>query len=131
MAWSWTSSIPPSLEAPSLARTFVEASLGSAYRDVGMVAETCDDLVVIVSELVTNAVRAGSGEVGLTVGLERGRVVVRVTDSAVGWPEPRTAAIDDPGGRGLPLVAALSAAWGVRLADTGKTVWAELAVSSG
>ena len=38
--------------------------------------------------------------------------------------------LDDVGGRGLPLVSALSAAWGVQLADDGKVVWAELDVPS-
>jgi hypothetical protein len=54
--------------------------------------------------------------------------MVRVTDEAEGWPEQRAATIHDVGGRGLPLVSALSEKWGVRTADTGKVVWAELKI---
>jgi anti-sigma regulatory factor (Ser/Thr protein kinase) len=88
----------------------------------------CDDLELIVSELVTNAVRAGSPTVVVSVGTQEGRIVVRVSDEAAGWPEQREATIHDIGGRGLPLVSALSETWGVRMADTGKVVWAELKI---
>lgn len=88
----------------------------------------CDDLELVVSELVTNAVRAGSPTVVVTIAVEAGRVLVRVTDEAQGWPEQRAAGIHDVGGRGLPLVSALSTAWGVRPAARGKVVWAELAI---
>jgi hypothetical protein len=64
------------------------------------------------------------------VGLEDDRIRLHVSDEAEGWPESRQASVYDTGGRGLPLVSALSSAWGVRLVPTGKVVWAELAVPS-
>jgi signal transduction histidine kinase len=88
----------------------------------------CDDLELIVSELVTNAVRAGSGRVHVSVETTDAKVIVRVTDDAAGWPEARRAGSDDTTGRGLPLVSAISRSWGVRLAGAGKVVWAELPV---
>jgi anti-sigma regulatory factor (Ser/Thr protein kinase) len=113
--------------APAAARVFAKAALAELLERPSPTA-LCDDLELVVSELVTNAVRAGSPVVTVAVSLERTRIVVRVSDHAVGWPEEREAAADDPGGRGLPLVSALSASWGVRLIESGKVVWAELAV---
>ncbi len=112
---------------PAAARAFAKATLGSLLAPPVPEA-LCDDVELVVSELVTNAIRAGSPVVGVAVGLERTRVVLRVRDEAVGWPAQRTPGSDDPGGRGLPVVSALSATWGVRLAETGKVVFAELAV---
>jgi two-component sensor histidine kinase len=134
MAWSWTSSIPPSPEAPSVARTFVESSLGSAYRDVNVVAETCDDLVVIVSELVTNAVQASTTALRVDLDIEGSSVRLAVTDVATGMPTVTgPAASTQPYGRGLAIVAALSHDWGVVpvVADVdGKTVWARLQLAA-
>ncbi len=116
--------------APAAARVFAKSALDDLL-NAPPPAGLCDDVELVVSELVTNAVRAGSPTVIVSVSLERTRIVVRVKDHAVGWPEERRAAVDDPGGRGLPLVSALSASWGVRLVETGKVVWAELAVPAG
>ena len=130
MTWSCTSSIPPSPEAPSVARAFVEASLGSAYRDTGIVAETCDDLVVIVSELVTNAVQAATAALRVDLDIEGRSIRLAVTDVASGMPTVSDrAASSQPFGRGLAIVAALSHEWGVvpvAAAQDGKTVWARL-----
>ncbi|MDT4926831.1 MAG: hypothetical protein QOG01_4544 [Pseudonocardiales bacterium] len=111
--------------SPAAARTFAKAALTDLL-DRSVPPVLCDDLELIVSELVTNAVRAGSPTVVVSVGTQDGRILVRVTDEAEGWPEQREATTHDIGGRGLPLVSALSETWGVRKADTGKVVWAEL-----
>ncbi|HEU5267621.1 MAG TPA: ATP-binding protein [Jatrophihabitans sp.] len=113
--------------APSAARAFAKTALPTLL-DAPVPTALCDDVELVVSELVTNAVRAGSAVVTVSVSLERTRIVLRVRDEAVGWPAQRAAGSDDPGGRGLPLVSALCATWGVRLAETGKVVFAELAV---
>lgn len=111
--------------SPAGARSFVKAAIGELLRRQPP-ERLCDDLELVVSELVTNAVRAGSPRVGVALDVEDDRVVIRVSDEAGGWPEPRIADIYDIGGRGLPLVSALSTSWGVRLSSTGKVVWAEL-----
>lgn len=85
-----------------------------------------DDVELIVSELVTNAIRASSATVRVALERVGGRLAIRVSDEAPGWPEQRSAGIHDTGGRGLPLVSALSTSWGVSMAATGKVVWAEL-----
>jgi len=114
--------------SPAGARNFVKSAIGEL---LGRPApdRLCDDLQLVVSELVTNAVRAGSPRVSVALALEGDRAVVRVGDEAGGWPEPRIADIYDIGGRGLPLVSAISTSWGVRLSGTGKVVWAELRLS--
>lgn len=127
MAEATEQQFPGDPQSPGAARHFVTDTVGRLLtRPVSRAF--CDDLELVVSELVTNAVRAGSSVVIVAVALERGRVVLHVTDDAGGWPEPREAGVHDIGGRGLPLVSAVSAAWGVRLSGAGKMVWAELPV---
>lgn len=111
--------------SPAAARAFAKAALGELIT-TPIAPELCDDVELVVSELVTNAVRAGSPTVRVEVLREGARVTVRVTDKAAGWPEEREAGIRDTGGRGLPLVSAVSSAWGVRLAGAGKVVWADV-----
>jgi anti-sigma regulatory factor (Ser/Thr protein kinase) len=113
--------------SPAAARSFAKAAL-SDLLDRSVPPVLCDDLELIVSELVTNAVRAGSPTVHVSLGVEDDRIAIRVTDEAQGWPEQRTATIHDVGGRGLPLVSALSETWGVRVVETGKVVWAEIKI---
>jgi anti-sigma regulatory factor (Ser/Thr protein kinase) len=85
-----------------------------------------DDAVLVVSELVTNAlVHARSGAT-VTLRARAGRVRVEVTDHGAGSPEPRSPAPETVGGRGLLLVAAVAETWGIDPADDGKVVWAEL-----
>jgi anti-sigma regulatory factor (Ser/Thr protein kinase) len=120
-------------QAPAAARDFALKALERMLDDPAP-STFYDDVQLVVSELVTNAVRAGSPRVGLAVAMKRRRVVIEVSDAAVGWPEQRRAEIAEPGGRGLPLVDVLSDAWGVRGDEPGrggKVVWAELAVPVG
>ncbi|WP_375496858.1 ATP-binding protein [uncultured Jatrophihabitans sp.] len=114
--------------APSDARLFArQALLDLVGHDVagGMLG---GDVELIVSELVTNSVRAASPIVHVALSLSEAKLLVSVGDEAAGWPEQREAGIHDTGGRGLPLVSAISSSWGVRMLETGKTVWAELDV---
>ena len=112
--------------APAAARRFAEDALGELVSPLP--SDLSDDVALVVSELVTNAVRAGSGSAVVELALVDDRLAVRVTDAAGGWPQQRDAAITDTTGRGLALVSAISTSWGVRLTDTGKLVWAELAL---
>ncbi|WP_299529245.1 SpoIIE family protein phosphatase [uncultured Streptomyces sp.] len=93
-----------------------------------------DDLVdtteLLVSELVTNALRYGEGEVRLRLLRDR-TLVCEVWDAGLVQPRRRRARDTDEGGRGLQLVGLLSAAWGSRRTPRGKTVWFELALPDG
>ncbi|MEN3583234.1 SpoIIE family protein phosphatase [Streptomyces sp. ZYX-F-203] len=84
-----------------------------------------DTTELLVSELVTNALRYGEGDIGLRLLLDR-TLVCEVWDSGLVQPRRRRARDTDEGGRGLQLVGMLSAAWGSRRARGGKTVWFEL-----
>lgn len=112
------------------------ASVGEArrrvrahLRDQSCCEDTCETAVLLVSELVTNAVRHARGPlVKCSVGLEAGGVRIEVEDQGeAGTPVALLqAAADDVHGRGLHLVAALSQDWGVRERDGGPgcVVWA-------
>ncbi|MET9772898.1 SpoIIE family protein phosphatase [Streptomyces sp. NPDC006367] len=84
-----------------------------------------DTTELLVSELVTNALRYGEGEIRLRLLLDR-TLVCEVWDSGLIQPRRRRARDTDEGGRGLQLVGLLSAAWGSRRTPRGKTVWFEL-----
>ncbi|UFQ17830.1 SpoIIE family protein phosphatase [Streptomyces huasconensis] len=90
----------------------------------------CDTAELLVSELVTNALRYGEGEIRLRLLLDR-TLVCEVWDGSFVQPRRRRARDTDEGGRGLQLVGLLSAAWGSRRTPRGKTVWFELALPDG
>lgn len=90
--------------------------------------QTAETAVLIVSELVTNAVvHSGSRVVSCALQLGGGLLRVEVTDQGTGQTSPavRHAAADELSGRGLLLVSTVSEAWGVSPAlPCGWTVWA-------
>jgi CheY-like chemotaxis protein/anti-sigma regulatory factor (Ser/Thr protein kinase) len=89
--------------------------------------ELVNDAALVASELVTNAVVHARAGVELRVSFVRRVLRLEVVDSGGGTPDPRVATDEDEHGRGLLLVSALSAAWGVESVDNGrKLVWAEL-----
>jgi anti-sigma regulatory factor (Ser/Thr protein kinase) len=83
---------------------------------------------LLVSELVTNAVRHARGIDVVTVNLHAGRTWLRieVQDTDRHWPQPRIPGKHDDSGFGFILVDALASNWGVRETEAGKAVWAEL-----
>lgn len=87
-----------------------------------------EDLLLVVSELVTNAVVHGAEPIVVTVVRVAERVRVEVTDGASdSSPHNSRAAPDAENGRGLSVVTRLAVAWGWRATPgRGKTVWAEL-----
>ncbi|UUS29712.1 MULTISPECIES: SpoIIE family protein phosphatase/ATP-binding protein [Streptomyces] len=79
---------------------------------------------LILSELITNAIRYGTAPVH--VRLIHDRVLTcEVSDGSSTSPHLRYAATTDEGGRGLFLVAQLSERWGTRYTGQGKVIWAE------
>ncbi|MCX4964569.1 PAS domain-containing SpoIIE family protein phosphatase/ATP-binding protein [Streptomyces sp. NBC_00654] len=99
-----------------------------------LLAWDLDDLVdtteLLVSELVTNALRYGEGEIRVRLLRDR-TLVCEVWDAGLVQPRRRRARDTDEGGRGLQLVGLLSAAWGSRRTPRGKTVWFELPLPDG
>ncbi|MFI9766193.1 SpoIIE family protein phosphatase [Streptomyces sp. NPDC052415] len=87
-----------------------------------------DDLAftteLVVSELITNAVRYAGGPVELRL-IREDVLICEVTDPSNTQPRLRRARTTDEGGRGLFLVAQLTSRWGCRYGGTGKTIWTE------
>ncbi|MEU8120316.1 ATP-binding protein [Spirillospora sp. NPDC049024] len=123
--------LPAEITAPRSAREFTQVTL-----DAWGLADDAGDVVVAVSELVTNALRHGLEGIPqplplcpiqlVLIGHPR-RLVVSVTDPGAGAPEPVPGEPDRcaEGGRGLVVVGAVSDSWGwARLATGGKAVWA-------
>lgn len=108
-------------EAAGVARRFVRAHSDS------LPAAMLDDAQLLVSELVTNAVRHGRPAISLVVSLHPPLIGVAVHDEGDSLPPVAPVPPDagESGGRGLMIVDRLSSAWGV-LPDhqpPGKTVW--------
>ncbi|WP_425269734.1 SpoIIE family protein phosphatase [Kitasatospora cineracea] len=89
--------------------------------------ELVDTSELLVSELVTNALRHGRGEIRLRL-LRDKTMVCEVWDDAYAQPRQRRAQETDEGGRGLQLVSLLAERWGSRRTPKGKIVWFELAL---
>ncbi|WBO69113.1 SpoIIE family protein phosphatase/ATP-binding protein [Streptomyces camelliae] len=79
---------------------------------------------LILSELVTNAIRYGRSPIGVRLLRDR-TLICEVSDASTTSPHLRYAASTDEGGRGLFLVAQLADRWGTRYTPQGKVIWAE------
>lgn len=99
-------------------------STGKALADWGYYGSIVDDIVLMVSELVTNAVVHGAPDITLSLWLECGCVCGRVSDRGPGRPRLVTASDTAEHGRGLAMVAELARTlgWG-RTPGGGKRVW--------
>lgn len=80
---------------------------------------------LVVSELVTNAIRHGSPPVHLRL-IRCNVIVCEVSDGSSTAPHLRRAQTFDEGGRGLMLVAQVTRRWGARYTPAGKIIWAEV-----
>jgi serine phosphatase RsbU (regulator of sigma subunit)/anti-sigma regulatory factor (Ser/Thr protein kinase) len=89
--------------------------------------ETSFATELLLSELVTNAVRYGRAPIRVRLILDRA-LICEVHDASSTAPRMRHAATTDEGGRGLFLVAQLAQAWGTRYTTSGKVIWAECAL---
>jgi len=93
--------------------------------------EAVDTLLLVLSELVTNAVQHGGAPIGIRIECDGGSVRIEVSDAAGDPAEvsPRhDISLDGTGGMGLRIIDAVSIGWGAHEnpAGGGKTVWAEL-----
>lgn len=80
---------------------------------------------LIISELVTKAIRYGTGPIRLRLLHDRDSLICEVADGSSTAPRLRRAAITDEGGRGLFLVAQFAQRWGTRYLARGKVIWTE------
>ncbi|WP_369362588.1 sodium/proline symporter PutP [Streptomyces sp. CG4] len=84
---------------------------------------------LIVSELVTNAIRHAAGPVCLRLIRDRG-LICEVSDASSTAPRLRHARTTDEGGRGLLIVAQMARRWGTRYTKTGKIIWTEQVIAA-
>ncbi len=107
---SFSVALPRGPQAGSLAREAVRNRLCEA-----LPASTLDDVTLVVSELVANAVVHGAGEIGLRLEVDGLSVKGEVYDAgAFEPPPPGERGVDGVGGLGLLIVARLVESWGVR-----------------
>jgi anti-sigma regulatory factor (Ser/Thr protein kinase) len=108
---------------------------GSAKMARGFMADTligweCDNVVdtvvLLTSELVTNAVLHARTPLTVTVVLHARRLRVEVCDRNAVLPRVRPYEVDDATGRGLAMIAAYAAEWGAEARGDGKCVWFEI-----
>lgn len=118
MTSSVVRTLPRRADAAAEARREVRDLCWSRGRDV------VGDVELVVSELVANAVRHGTGEITLVLALLPDCVRVAVADRGPGAPTLVDAGTERTGGRGIALVDRLAAEWGViPLPHGGKEVW--------
>ncbi|RPK44122.1 MULTISPECIES: ATP-binding protein [Streptomyces] len=94
--------------------------------DLQLTGETLEELALLCSEIIANAVRHTTGPSTLTVRWTGSRLRVEVTDTTPGLPAPRNCSLNAESGRGLMLIAAIATDWGTTPTPTGKAVWFEM-----
>ena len=110
--------LPPESASAGVARRLVKTVLGEIVRPAAL-----DDVVLLTSELVTNAVVHAGTPVDVLVRDLHGRVQIEVFDAGPQVPVVVDEVLACNSGRGLRIVAALSEAWGAHPGRGGKTVW--------
>ena len=114
--------LPNDLRAPREARQAVARFLARSE-----VPQLIDDAQLLVSELVTNAVRHARGPIAVRASFRDGFLHLEVCDNAADCPPLRRAAgPDDVGGRGMELVEKLATRWGWSATEHSKVVWLDL-----
>jgi serine/threonine-protein kinase RsbW len=131
MSFRSNASFPCEPASPGRARSWAAEQISGALNHLPTMPSILDDAILVVSELVTNALRAGCSSADLNIEVDAEALRVGVIDDSPGVPVVHLAAPDDVGGRGLFLVAALANDWGVRKTDNGKEVWAALSLPFG
>lgn len=115
--------LAPDPEEVGRARAAVAEQVG----EWGLEDELVFTTELVVSELVTNAVRYAAGPIQLRL-IRDQTLICEVSDTGSTSPHLRHAGSDDEGGRGLFLIAQMTMRWGSRHTTEGKTIWAEQAL---
>ena len=115
----------PDLESVRRARRFTASWAGARG-----VEEVADDAALVVAELASNAVLHARTDFEVHLRVVAGGLRVDVCDGSTTQPLSGTLDVVAMSGRGLPLVNALAAGWGVDPREGGKCVWAHLLPTS-
>jgi anti-anti-sigma factor len=119
----FTIDLPADAATPRMARTEVAERVGDIPRR--------DELLLCISEVVTNAVLHAGTPKHLSVREEAGHLLVEVADGDPRVPVKRAHDLTSPTGRGLHFLDDLATRWGSRPTDDGKVVWFEFALTPG
>ncbi|MFB6815325.1 SpoIIE family protein phosphatase [Streptomyces sp. NPDC056347] len=111
------------VDADPVAVARVRQDAARQLRDWGL-EELVFTTELVLSELVTNAIRHAGGPVEVRL-IRAKQLTCEVSDPSATQPRMRRALLTDEGGRGLYLVAQLTTRWGSRYTRHGKTIWAE------
>lgn len=130
MCWAAEETFESDARTPGSARAYVSAQV-TKLLDLDRDTEPMPDLELVVSELVTNAVRAGAGNVSVGLVVHHDELQLDIADDGPGWPRLVQPEEHDPRGRGLVLVDALANRWHAeRLTGGGKRVTVMIALPS-
>ena len=113
--------LPPQPSSAGVAREVLACKLHEWHIDC-----LCDDAAIVVTELISNAVRHAATAVELRIVQLPSGVRLEVRDGSRQPLRQRWTTTDDEGGRGLHIVDALSSRHGVEPEPDGKRVWAEV-----
>jgi PAS domain S-box-containing protein len=116
---SATYQLPPEQEAVAASRRLVATTLRQWEIPRGVI----DDVVLLTSELVTNAIIHGRPPIELRLRRMGSDLLLEVIDSATLLPRKRQPTPDDEHGRGLQIVELLADRWGTRATERGKSMW--------
>lgn len=119
--------LPHDLSSVRDARRFVRSTLEEWRIDGAL-----DDALLVVSELAANALTHAGSSYRVRLTANDAVLRIEVTDGGTGTPEPQPLTETEENGRGLHLVGALAASWGMESAEEGdgKRVWAELPLAT-
>ncbi len=125
---SWVESFPPEAAAVRRSRVGVKGAL----HDAGVAPQVITDALLVLAELVGNAVRHAGTELTVTVTVRNEVLRIEVFDYDTRTPALVGLDEESTSGRGLHIVAGIARDWGWQTAESvdgvsGKRVWAELA----
>lgn len=117
---------PPDAASVSLARRFARQTL-----DAWGLAPMSDEVELVASELVTNAVLHAQSSPKITLRRDGNRIRLEVSDASAVPPLQRHFGVTAATGRGIGLVDAMASTWGTTARANGKTVWCEFEIPEG
>lgn len=110
----------------------VRRSIAAELADSTVPPAAVEEVVLVASELVGNAIRhtppSPDHRLRVEWELEADVVTIRVGDAGRGAPRLRHATLTETNGRGLTIVEAIAAGWGYQRVEAGKYVWARVPV---
>lgn len=126
MGWRSERSFTTSVETPGSGRTFVVDAMNRRVPP-----NVCGDVELMVSELITNSLRAGARTITVALAGDDEAIRLEVSDDGGGMPTVRDPTDQDTSGRGLRIVDALADRWAIDV-DAGRrtTVWAEISLKA-